>query len=220
MKTKSEILFSEYCARHGYSIEEIAVGSRKTPDFRVSKNDSSCIVEVKEMQPNRADRKFGADLELLGYAEFGEVPGKRIRGILRSAAKQLQAFKDKNLPLIILLYDNIRYNEGLVHAPTYVFDHLGFAMYGDGQVNIEMHADEIKGSTEVRGGNRRFTSLRSTYISAVSVLYDFSGPTRMLTFHNYFARVKCPLGLFSEGSSAHYVCEDDPLLGLPGWVEV
>ncbi len=118
VKTKSEILFEQYCKSMGYVCNPIIAGSErgKTPDFEVIA-ESKVIVEIKELTPNKDDERQAKELMQQHWTTGGGRPGKRIYDHIKSAASQLRTYKDSATPCVLLLYDNIIVDGMRPHIP-------------------------------------------------------------------------------------------------------
>ena len=113
--TTSEDLFDQYCADQGYAVEEIAAGSTlgKTPDRMVSTPLRQVVVEIKELTRNEDDLRQIRELAEQKWTHGGGTSGARAFEMIRRAAPQLKRYAERNLPCVLVAFDNIRLNEPL-----------------------------------------------------------------------------------------------------------
>jgi hypothetical protein len=229
MITKSEQLFENYCQIHGYSATRIPADleSIRTPDYKVEAFGHSFIIEVKELQPNEEDKRRIRELIEKHFTVGGGTPGKRVFEKIKNAAGQLSKHKDSGLPCVLLLYDNIVVDGTRLHYQNYLLDpcFIDYGIYGLHSVILSKPnsypAENPRYVGEGRGDKRQLTENQRLYISAVSVLYENqkSGEPFILTYHNFFAKVKLPFDIFSDPYDHHYIKPNHPNLAPQDWVE-
>jgi hypothetical protein len=118
--THSECLFQKICARHGYEatrLERQPHLARQSADFRVTATGITFVVEVKELAPNRDDLRQIREMKDTGTTSGGSNIGARAREAIKEASAQLRLYKGHRLPLLIVLYDNVRTADGRVAYP-------------------------------------------------------------------------------------------------------
>jgi hypothetical protein len=204
--TRSECLFQKICRRHGYkttSLERQPHLARKSADFRVTANGSTFIVEVKELTPNRDDLRQIREMKETGTTSGGSTVGARAREAIKQASAQLRLYKGQNLPLLIVLYDNVRTADGRVaHPMCYLEPHcIDAAMYGDLVVMVPIGRGTPR-TADRSGGGRTMTDTTKTYISAVAVISDWDDES-FLIYHNRFAEEQFPRTVFNDSKCYH-----------------
>ena len=209
-RTRSESIFLKYCEQHGLVAEPIdcRIGRGKSPDFFVKTTHGDVIVEVKELNANSEDKRYGKE----SVSSGSECVGRRPRNMILHAIDQLEAHADNNLPCVIVLYDNIVVNGERPHPPNSFLspEHIDVAMYSwiwmihecnDG--NWELKDEKVNHNLNDRFG---------VGVSAVSVLSDHApllGP-RMVTYHNYFTRLPLSIRVFAGPLDVNLVKPDHP----------
>ena len=213
MKTKSEVLFSQYCESVHYVCKEIPAGSQhgKTADYEVLAGNSRIVVEIKELTPDSEDKRQARELIERGWTSGGGRPGSRVQTAIKRAAPQLKKYRRLGIPLVLVLYDNIVVNGTRPHARNGLLESsfIDFAMYGL-QTEFFKKISLAQGfvlehSGSGRGGKRQTTETERTYMSAVCVLYENDpGPPFLYTYHNFFAEVRLPFHIFSGPEDQHF----------------
>src|SRR4029077_16423149 len=132
--TRSEELFAAICDRHGYDVEKLHTRSRnglKTADFAIMTPYGRIIAEVEELKPNRDDLRQIREMKETGTTNGGGTIASRARAAIRHAADQLKHHCDQRVPMIAVLYDNVRTPDGRVGYPMYYLEHhhIDAAMY-------------------------------------------------------------------------------------------
>src|SRR4030095_11263700 len=89
----------------------------RSADVRVTANGITLIVEVKELTPNRDDLRQIREMKDTGTTSGSSNIGARAREAIKEASVQLRLYKGQNLPLLILLYDNVRTADGRIAYP-------------------------------------------------------------------------------------------------------
>lgn len=209
--TLSEELFNRICLRHGYTVQKITVREdRKTADFYVDTPQGRIVAEVEELRPNDDDLRQIKEMKNFGTTGGGCTIGARARNSIRHAAKQLRDHAEEGLPMIAVLYDNVRTGDGRVAYPMfYVEPHqIDAAMYGDRQAHISLHTGKAS-CPDSSGGSRTMTMREKRYVSAVSVISDWDDET-FLTFHNSFADSPLTPEIFYDSKCHHFRKGADP----------
>jgi hypothetical protein len=187
--TKSELLFKAYCASQSYRIEKFLEDSDETPDFLVSTPHGQLIAEIKELRPNDDDVRIIAGQG----GTIGRIPGKRVQKQIDRSKNQTERFAVRQIPCVIVLYDNIVVNGMRPFYPNYYLSptDLVFGMYGELTATIvfDKAAGRIIEARREFGKNQNLTAERRQEISAICVLCDFleNVPPCLYTYHNVFA---------------------------------
>ena len=189
MRTKSESLFEDYCAKAGIDLMRIPEVNSPTPDYVMSIQGTSIVVEVKEIVPNQDERKSERVLYERGYGNILSVtPGDRVRKKISDSSPQIKARTEGIHPSILVLF-----NQGLVanHLDPYC---IRVAMYGLEMVHIAIPKDySVSPYTTGMsyGPKRKMTEEHNTSISAIGVL---AVPRRnqpsLTVYHNKHAAVQ------------------------------
>ena len=211
--TKSEDLFAAICRRHHYSVSKLdtrAEQQKKTADFSVETPFGRFLAEVEELTPNADDLRQIRELKETGMTSGGGTIGSRARRAIRHAAVQLRDHCDDCIPMIAVLYDNVQTPDGRVSYPMFYLEphHIDAAMYGDRVVNVSLRKG-TRTRPDRSGGKRTTTIDRRNYLSAVVVISDWDDET-LIVYHNRFAHLPLPKGVFSDSKCHHYEKGDDP----------
>lgn len=206
--SKSEKLFPVLCHSLGLMAQKVPERVTKTPDFKVSGPFGVFYAEVKDLTPSPNERRTleeFRDRGMLATAVKAEL-GRRASGMINEARYQLREVKDQGLPGVIVLYDNIRLEDGTNLCPLGPLspDHITAAMFGKWVVDLKISngTGAILDRNDKCGPNENFTATRKTYVSAVVVLCDYFGPLTATLYHNPFASVPLPLAVF-KGSNCY-----------------
>jgi hypothetical protein len=206
--TKSEKLFEAICKRLHYEVTKIDTNSKEglqTPDFVVKTPNFSLIAEVKELTPNPDDQRQIREMKEQNATLGGSVIGARVRRAIRSASDQLERFEDRQIPLVIVLYDNVRTGDGRASYPMFYTEmhHIDAAMYGNLVVTVQFGGQEPR-IPDRAGGGRTLTETEKNYISAVAVISDWDDETLHI-YHNYFAKVPLSSSGFNDLKCIHFL---------------
>jgi hypothetical protein len=133
-----------------------------------------------------------------GTTSGGGKIGARAREAIKEASAQLRLYKSQNLPLLIVLYDNVRTADGRVAYPMYYLEPhcIDAAMYGDLVATVPIRPETAR-TADRSGGGRTMTDRTKTYISAVAVISDWDDES-FLIYHNRFAGRPFPRTLFND----------------------
>ena len=185
-KTKSELLFEQFCEENSIPYFRIEQSSDRTPDYEVYFGEQLVVIEVKQIDPNKNDKKYQEQLPKLGHIGIRESSDERVRHKIDNAHEQLKNLSQGKFPAILVLYDN---------SPFKSIDSTDIknAMYGNESVRLLLVDDSEDLLIEVKNGGfgscRKFTKDDNTTISGIARLYMF-GTLRLDIFHNQYA--KCP----------------------------
>ena len=211
--TQSEELFAAICDRHGYEVTKLPTRSaeqRRTADFSVETPQGRLLAEVEELTPNDDDLRQIKEMKETGVTSGGGTIGARARRAVRHAALQLRDHCDEKVPMIAVLYDNVRTSDGRVAYPMYYSEHyhIDTAMYGQRVVHVPLREDVTPGPDR-SGGGRTTTLDEKNYLSAVAVISDWDDKT-LYVYHNCFAELPLPGELFSDHQCHHFEKSSDP----------
>ena len=191
--TKSETLFRQYCELLSYAVEKIPEATNRTPDFRVVTPSGAIIAEIKEARPNDEDIRMAAELKAGKCTGFCELPGKRVRAMLKEATGQTRDSSSDRLPSIVILYDNVVVEGERPRSPNSFF--TGFditnGMYAQLEtvVTFAGQTNEVVETRNQLGGKRTLRFNKERQISAVCVMTEdmkLNHPY-LHVYHNSFA---------------------------------
>jgi hypothetical protein len=206
-ETRSEQLFQLICKRHGYSISKIPTRSKealRTADFSVTTPHGRFIAEIEELSPNGDDLRQIKEMKETGRTLGGDTIGARARRAIRHGADQLRFHRAEKLPMLIVLYDNVRTEDGRVGYPMLYVEqpHIDAAMYGDLVVHVPL-TPGAPCSPQRSGGKRTTTCNEKNYVSAVAVISDWDDQT-LFIYQNFYAEIPFPRAIFSDSKCYHY----------------
>jgi hypothetical protein len=216
--TKSEELFELFCAANGLTVHRIPNESHRTPDYIVSIDNTSIVVEVKQFDPGPTESitlRKSAD-------EWGEpdafcpgIPGERVRSKIDSALPQLKRIAGDSMPAMLVLYDNVRLWPEICDSYA-----IAVAMNGiEGALISSEEAPEGGARIIARwhGPSRRTTPTQNTTLSAIGMIDELQGMTTLSLFHNYFARNPIPRKIIRRESLRHFWLERSPEQYFSDW---
>lgn len=211
--TKSEELFALICKRLNYSVTKLDTRSdqqRKTADFAVDTPFGRFLAEVEELTPNADDLRQIREMKEMGMTSGGAIIGSRARRAIRHAAVQLRDHRDDGVPMIAVLYDNVRTPEGRVFYPMYYLEHhhIDAAMYGQRVIHVPLR-EGAQTRPDRCGGGRTTTIDEKNYLSAVVVISDWDDET-VIVYHNCFAHIPLPKDIFFDSKCQQYEKSDNP----------
>ncbi len=201
-KTKSEVLFEQFCQEHKIRCVPVAQGPGRTPDYDVYFGSHQVVVEVKQIDPTPEEAAQIARFEA-GEAgiSFGGEAGRRVRQEITDSKKQLRGRAKGRFPALLILYNNaepISYSD-----PMFIL----LAMYGELTLPLTIPAGGGQPiARDLRfGGKRRVSKTDNTTFSAVCVLiHDPQGQLILTLYHNYFAALPFDPTWFLGDRVRHY----------------
>jgi hypothetical protein len=199
--TISERYFEKLCRYKGIVCERVSESQeQKTPDYRVVLSSTVLITEVKQLDPNREDRR------LREIWDTPQSPGafdatKRVRKKLDDAYPQIKRLSEGKLPAMIVIYNNAG-EWNLLNAFA-----ISTAMFGDYGFGFESKPNQlIEVTCQGHFGKRRVTEGEFRSLSAVGVLERTgSGTLGLHCYHNPFAEVPIEPKLLAKLASRQYL---------------
>lgn len=193
--THSEKVFERICRSVGYGLERPPLRDRegiRSADFIVTGLSFRVVAEIEELRPNRDDFRQIKSVEDGEPIGGGCTIGARPRKHIRAAARQLKPYAHQEIPLLVVLYDNVRVGNIRVAYPMFYLQQsdIDAAMYGDRVAYLPLHPNAVR-RPDRNGGKRTCTAEERNYISAVAVISDWDDET-VIFYHNRFATF--PLG--------------------------
>jgi len=202
----AERLFPELCHSLGLTVQKVPEQVTKTPDFKVTAPSGAFYAEVKDLKPNPDEKRLLEKFRETKSISFSLKLGHRAWGMIDEARYQLRAVSDQGLPAVIVLYDNIRLDDGtrFCEPGPLSAEHITAAMFGKWVVDlkIDKSTGEVLTSNDRCGQNESFTKDIKTYVSAVMVLSDYFESLTATLYHNPFTSVPLPIGVF-KGSNCY-----------------
>ena len=187
--TRSESLFEDYCHGNHIQCERIRESAVRTPDFAIRLHDSDVVCEIKQLNLGKRERDALAQALENGSGAYG-VP-HRLRRKLKNVSGQLKNVSSASIPTILVVFDNTPFRTELEHATVVQ------ALYGTIGYPIRMSADsEPVAGDPFLAGDRGFTSTQNTAVSALAVLEELDGTSRLRVYHNLYAAVPLDPQLF------------------------
>lgn len=195
---ESEKLFHSFCKSRGWRVQCIDPHSMpdgsNAPDFYLQPfNRDGIVVEVKQFDANPQERDEARRISGGEVVVRGTTPGKRLRGVISHANKQIKAFKGA-VPGMLVVHN--RTGIGMHDRPYAVLT----AMRGLDVIDVYVPANP--GSPPVFGPERpgpgkKLTAEMNTSVSCVAVLREFWPESEETTreaehaldvYHNRFAK--------------------------------
>jgi hypothetical protein len=188
-QTESERAFVELCARCEIPlirVREATDEAQRRPDYEIRPQGHRIIVEVKQFDPNPTEMEAQRKLDRGEVALWSTVPGDRIRKAVASAASQLKALSESKFPSLLVVFDN---TGSRMHTDSYA---VATAMAGLDVVPVSVPKRPSDGPpvfNDTRSGpKRKMTAADNTSISGIGVLAQVEVATRLLVYHNRYAR--------------------------------
>lgn len=186
-KSKSEKMFEAFCSLNQISFEKIETSTQQRPDYRIFLSGNEVIVEVKQFEPNEEEEEIIRRKAAGENIPFGVIPGKRIRGEIRSANRQLKTVTQEDKPTLLVVFDNV--TPLCLHTNEYS---VMTAMKGLDTILVyvpkKLQDPPVFGET-ISGKEKAMRSDANTTISAVAVLHPYDDDNIGLSiYHNCFAR--------------------------------
>ena len=222
--TTSEELFVAVCRRQAYTVSKLDTASGRngrTPDFLVSTPVGDVVVEVKELRPNAEDRRYIQRMMDEHHASHGGTVGARARKAIRDGAAQLKRRCSTQLPMLVVLYDNVKTADGRVGMPMSFTElyHIDAAMYGYTVTHVPLQPGAVATAPDKAGGGRLMTETEKRYVSGVGVLSDWDNAT-LYVFHNFFASHPLRVDMFADHKCFHYVKAGHPWSAPGKWQKI
>jgi len=214
--TKSEKLFEEFCKSHCVIPVRLPECSDKQPDYELSFDGQKVIFEIKQVEPNEADKEWNAPLGDQGITTQTRTPDKvaeRVRNLIESAADQIKSYHKVNAdtPAVVVIYDNANNS----YTDTYA---IKTAMHGWEQVSFNVPSNGQPPEVVERGfGKRNNKAMRpdkNEQISAIATLdemWDVITKERRLTlcfYHNNYATRRFTPVWWRGNNIFHCILED------------
>ena len=195
---ESEELFRRFCKSRGWRIARIDAHSMppgsNVPDFRLRFADSAgIVVEVKQFDPNPEEQEARRRLVAGELVLQGATPGKRLRGVISQANKQLKAFGGSEPGMLVV--HNRTVNSQHDHCYSVLTAMRGLDVI-DVYVPAEPGSPPVFG-TDRPGPGKKLTAEMNTSVSCIAVLREFWSDSSGMTgdpeyaldlYHNQFAK--------------------------------
>jgi len=186
------------------------------PDYQIFVDGLEIAAEVKQIEPNVADRAILNEVSNGRCASYW-VNMSRPRPSIVDGTRQLRSYAKGRCPGIVVLYE-------LVPLLGYLDpDTIAQTLYGPKQVHVAVPDDPgrepwVLGGSH--GGGRVATEHQNTTLSAVALL-QMSGETEGISiFHNTFAALPIDPRRFQFDGVRHFVWRAPDSGFLPWWVDI
>jgi len=218
-KTVSEKLFERFCEENGIQYNQIkppTTSHTQSPDYEIQTDTGTVIVEVKQFDPNKEDRRVAKQLQERGYSDaFGGEPGARVRLKIQSGVKQLKARSRGRFPTILVLYNNVPFNDRGIDPYE-----IKTAMYGLEKYDVAV--DSPRSSVSVVdcgfGPKRKVTPSSNTSLSAVATLHgDPDSDLALVIYHNVHAARPLDWRCLLGPKIVHYTLEEKETRSFQDW---
>lgn len=221
--TLSETLFISLCKSLNFKTEKVPETTYKTPDFRVRSPQCEFFVEVKELEPNPEERRnLIAVRDSKIAVATSSTTGKRAAREIDIASKQLKAVYDTGLPGVLVLFDNIRLDDGTRFSPGHHLEpfHIHAALFGQWVVDLKITQNRLLSRLDRSGPGERVNPTRRNYLSAVAVLYDHTAEPSLITYHNPYTNRPLPITTFSGSRFINYGVLPEDAKTPDSWVRL
>lgn len=174
IKTRSEVIFEEFCSSNNIPWVKIAESNQSTPDYKVILNSETVIVEIKQI--DKCDE--------LTEVSSTRIVGDHIRERVKAARAQMKVALKERLPAILLIYNDL---DPMQMFGTEQHDFIA-AMYGEPTGVLNIKENRIKDS--YCGRNQSLRRDKNTSYSALGLLYQTNKGPVIRLYKNVFAENK------------------------------
>lgn len=191
-----EEMFRRFCLENELHLKKIQECSEKGPDFAVTNQYGSALVELKGITVNAKERRHlelsrkafqtglteEEDSEMLDLCFIDPQPDDRVRKRIKAANEQFKSFQpDGGTPTILVIFNQCflgQIDRGDILS----------AMYGKNSLRILREGDRH----EVFGSGATMQPSLNTSTSAVAHLYEYGDRLKLEVCHNIYARDPLP----------------------------
>lgn len=218
MKTESESAVEAYFGQRGISVEKIAEGTEKSPDYRAVIEGAEVIIEVKQFDATAEEWKQLEELKDGELLVMDATPGKGVRKKISDAASQLRALAKDRCPALLILYNNRPFLLGNPASPY----EIRVGMYGFETIVLVRGAGGAAPRVDERkfGGSRKLTEAHNTTISAIAVMEARDGNIVCRVYHNEHALRPLPRGMFAKYGASEFVLSERKKGTFQEWVAI
>lgn len=199
-----ENLFERACRRHRYTLTKIPKQSHQTPDYEVTTPHGPFIAEVKSINPNPEDEEKIRELQQTGMTTTIHLRiGVRAKVKIKEALDQLRPHESKKVPLVVVLYDNVRIGSTPLAYPDLHVQpsYIDAAMFGRLRVHVSLNESAPK-MPDDRTNEGLVGPKTNNSLSAVIVISGWDDKTLEI-YHNPFAAVPLAHGVFTDEKCSH-----------------
>jgi hypothetical protein len=199
--TQSEAYFERFCKHRKIPCRRVPEAVVRTPDYEITADDVTIVVEVKQIEPNAKDRKVTEELAR-GDVASQWVNMSRARQSILDGTRQLRAYVRNRQPGLVVLCEVtglFGYLDG---------DSIAQCLYGPKRVHVAVPTDAAQEPWVLGGsygGGRIATDRHNTKLSAVAVLQASASYDSLTMFHNTFAARPIDPQLFRFEGVRHFV---------------
>jgi hypothetical protein len=185
--TTSELLFETACKDLGVEFERIRTAIRRRPDYKVRSKFGALVVEVKQVNPNDADKEYERQRKTTGRS-FGGVSLERLRPLVADANGQLRPWAMRRIPTVVALYDSNPFQ-------LYTEEHHVKSLFGDIGISIPVDGIGEPAQDVVFAKNQTLSDQKNRSVSALLTIREaYRAPTVLTLYHNPFARQRLKAG--------------------------
>lgn len=215
-----ETLFAQACHRHGYFARKIAKGSNQTADFEVTAASEMFIAEVKSINPSPADFQKLVEMKETRETSISLELGRRAKNAINKALDQLRRYEARRIPLVAVLYDNVRLDDQRLGYPELHVQpsHIDAAMFGRVRVEFDFTVGPAR-TSQHRSNEGVIGPKTNTLFSGVIVISDWDDQTLKI-YHNPFASNPLGFATFTDTKCFHMVKSDMPFGRLGDWKQL
>jgi len=188
--TNGERNFELFCKYHNFKYEKIKENKDvKTPDYRLFIGNYLIITEVKDLEPNKEDKKALKEFYEKGHVVWGQSKvGSRVRNKIVSCKNQIKRFTKDKYPSILLIFDHR--NE---ITPTLTDYEIKIGMFGFEAININDNSNFRK-----FGGKAQMTKNSRKYISCIGLLKENNNKPFLKLYENCYANIRIKYDIFKK----------------------
>lgn len=222
-KTRSEQLFELFCQSENIRYDRIQRRDKEgvqTPDYNIFTQMGKVVVEVKQFDPNKEDKKILQQLKQRGFGDSSGVePGQRVRSKIKPALSQLKKRSKGQYPAVLVLYNNIPFTSRHINP----YD-IKIGMYGLEVIDLEIFSD-LSYKTKLKdkrfGPKRKMTPTDNTTLSAIAALYGYDeNNLTLIFFHNRYAKIRLPTDWIKSPRIRHFTLGEKKNGEFQEWIEI
>ena len=210
--TISERLFEKLCSDRHVGCKRIPESVEKTADYEVSLGTLKLITEVKQLDPNKDDKKIE---EIWGTPKspVAVAPSNRVQGLIADAYPQIKSSSEERKPTMIVVYNNSG-DWNWIDAFT-----VSKAMFGSFGIKFGLRSGQNIVVTGQRYlGNRKVTKSTFRALSVVGAMKQKgSNDIHLDCYHNPFARIPISPESLSPLADAQFIHPNPHKKGFVIW---
>jgi hypothetical protein len=174
-RTKSELLFEEFCSSNNLEFEPVPVTKTPTPDYKVTFNGICLHIEIKQMESLEGFNPDGVS---------SRTTGSHVRNMINESRKQIKSGAAGGLPSLLLIFNAVDPDQSF---GTEQHDFIS-AMYGEMTVTIT----EERITDSFQGRNAKLRHDTHTYFSGVGHMLSHNDGVTVTIYENVFSKNPIP----------------------------